>query len=81
MTFPNSVRHAAYERAGGRCECTRRSCTWHRRKDRCNKKLRRPYWHAHHRTAVNSGGPDTLGNCEILCVECHKNTGTFGVSG
>ena len=80
MAFPESVRQAAYERAGGRCECKRRSCTCHRRNDRCYKKLRRPHWHAHHRTAVSSGGSDTLGNCEILCVECHKNTGTYGVT-
>ena len=32
-------------------------------------------WEAHH---VNSSGGDGLGNCEILCWECHKKTRSFG---
>jgi 5-methylcytosine-specific restriction endonuclease McrA len=34
-------------------------------------------WEAHH---VNANGEDILSNCEILCWDCHKNTGSFGVS-
>lgn len=85
MAFSDSVIAAAWQRAGGRCECGRNSCghgPW-----RCNKTLNwnargNDYaaggWEAHHKTAVASGGTDTLSNCEILCIACHKNTRTYG---
>jgi len=74
----------AWLRAGGRCECKRVTCG---HSSRCNKQLvwnnrgndyARGGWEAHHRTAVSSGGDDSLSNCEILCTECHKNTHTYG---
>ena len=85
MAFSDSVIAAAWQRAGGMCECGRNSCghgPW-----RCNKTLNwnargNDYaaggWEAHHKTAVASGGTDTLSNCEILCIACHKNTRTYG---
>ena len=75
MGFSASVKQRARELAGGRCECERKSCG---HPGRCNKILRRPYWNAHHRRAVKSGGGDTLSNCEALCLQCHKNTRTYG---
>ena len=80
--FPDSVIKAAFNRSKGRCECTRRSCP---HSNRCPEKLiwnRRGYegpggWEAHH---INSNGPATLNNCEILCVKCHKGTRTYGRS-
>ena len=85
MAFPLSVVEAAWRRSGGRCECQRSSCGhgyW-----RCGKQLDwsargNDYayggWEAHHKTAAAVGGPDTLSNCEILCISCHKNTGSYG---
>jgi 5-methylcytosine-specific restriction endonuclease McrA len=35
-------------------------------------------WHAHHVTAVASGGSDALSNCEALCIPCHESTQTYG---
>jgi 5-methylcytosine-specific restriction endonuclease McrA len=35
-------------------------------------------WHAHHKVSQDANGVDTLGNCEILCVNCHKNTESYG---
>lgn len=32
-------------------------------------------WEPHHMSATDRG---VLSNCEILCQECHKKTGTFG---
>lgn len=83
MAFPESIVKKAWERAGGKCECRRKICGHPRR---CNKQLvwdnrkegQRGAWEAHHITAVASGGDDTLSNCEILCLECHKNTGSYG---
>lgn len=78
MAFPASVVEAAWRRAGGHCEC-RRSTHGHLYV-RCNKQLvwanrgreDRGAWEAHH---INSNGPDTLSNCEILCWQpCHKAT-------
>jgi len=77
MTFPDSVIEDAWERAGDRCECRRR--THGHRYVRCPKKLvfanrgrdGRGAWEAHH---LNSNGPDTLSNCQILCWPCHSMT-------
>lgn len=81
MAFPLSVVQQAWQRAGGKCECKRTICG---HTGRCNKQLvwenrgkegARGAWEAHHITA---GGPDTLSNCEILCLDCHKKTQTYG---
>ncbi len=80
MTFPEDVVKDAWKRAGEKCECERTSCG---HSGRCNKPLSwdkrgkesEDGWEAHHR---ESTGPDTLDNCEILCQDCHKNTGSFG---
>ena len=77
MAFSDSVVRDAWNRAGGRCECTRARHS--HIGGRCNKQLswnnrgRDGWgkWEAHHRWV---GGPDTLSNCEILCWDCHKAT-------
>ena len=80
MPFPLSVVQEAWNQSGGRCQCTR---TTHGHTGRCNKQLvvgnrgrvGVGAWEANHRTRVESGGPDTLSNCEILCWEpCHRLT-------
>jgi 5-methylcytosine-specific restriction endonuclease McrA len=76
MAFSEETKNAAWRRAGGKCECTR-NCAHHRGR-RCNAALTAYNWHAHHKTALASGGDDSLSNCEALCIPCHKNTGTFG---
>jgi len=85
MAFSSSVIAAAWQRAGGRCECCRSTCS--HGFYRCNKALNwyargNDYdpggWEAHHKAAVASGGSDALSNCEILCIPCHKNTRTYG---
>ena len=85
MAFSNEVVAQAWRRANGNCECRRRTHNHHY--IRCNKQLvkanrgadvSRGCWEAHHKTAVASGGADTLSNCEILCCECHSNTRTYG---
>jgi hypothetical protein len=76
MAFSQSVKDDALKRSGGQCECTRqhpgRTEAPHHG-GRCSNKFGR--WHAHHTTA---GGPDTLSNCEALCVPCHELTQTYG---
>lgn len=77
MAFPDSVVEDAWRRAGGRCECRRRSHS--HPYVRCNKELvwnnrgreGRGRWEAHHRSST---GGDTLSNCEILCWDCHTAT-------
>lgn len=84
MSFPDKIIEQAWERANGRCECERKTCG-HTYK--CNRQLSRnargdddsPYgWEAHHKTAVENGGDNSLSNCEILCIKCHKNTRSYG---
>ena len=74
MAFSEDTKKDAWRRVGGKCECTRTTCGHHT--GRCNARLDK--WHAHHKTAVSSGGSDVLSNCEALCVPCHQNTGTYG---
>lgn len=81
MAFSDSVIKAAWTLAKGKCECIR--STHQHLYVRCNKELiwnnrgrnGRGAWEAHH---INSNGPDTFSNCEILCWECHKNTKSCG---
>lgn len=80
--FSKEVIDAAWNRSGGKCECTRVS---HAHGARCRTKLNKASrgkespqgWEAHHK---NSNGPGTLSNCEILCQDCHKGTQSFGRS-
>lgn len=76
MAFSKEVTDAAWRRAGGKCECTRK-CSHHTGR-RCNAPLTAGKWHAHHITAAAAGGSDTLSNCEALCIPCHENTRTYG---
>ena len=85
MAFSKNVVEAAWARAGGRCECERVRCT--HGYFRCGKQLNRYArgldnhpggWEAHHKKAVANGGDDSLSNCEILCIRCHKNTPNYG---
>jgi len=81
MAFSDEVVEQAWTRAGGKCECRR---TTHEHTGRCNKTLSWENhgcanggwgaWEAHHRVSVDSGGSDTLSNCEILCCDCHQAT-------
>ncbi len=76
MDFSEDTVKQAWNRAGGRCECKRKT---HGHLDRCNKKLiwskrgreDSGVWEAHH---INRYGPDTLSDCEILCWNCHGKT-------
>jgi hypothetical protein len=67
-----ALRDEVRERAGGRCECTMKTCSHHR--GRCNAILRGE-WEMHRRSA---GGPYTLGNVIAMCQTCHRNTRTYG---
>lgn len=84
MAFSDSVVAQAWNRAGGKCECCR---VTHGHGIPCEKQLvwknrgkdgERGAWEAHHKISVASGGTDTLPNCEIICVACHKGTGSYG---
>ena len=77
MGFSEEVVRRAWQRAGGRCECRRR--THGHYYVRCNKQLvwnnrgraGRGCWEAHHRSSSGGAG---LSNCEILCWNCHSRT-------
>ena len=86
MAFSDLTVRQAWMRSGGRCEC-QRSTHGHNYTGRCPQRLlwtergndHSLYgWEAHHKTAASVGGSDGLSNCEILCIECHKNTASYG---
>jgi len=68
-----AFRDDVYNRAGGKCECTMKTCTHH--SGRCNAMLRGE-WEIHRLTA---GGPYTLSNVVAMCQICHRNTPSYGV--
>lgn len=83
--FPDKVVIAALKRAGRRCECRRTNfpCLGKHDRVRCHEsgftwENRGTRWQTHHKTSQDAGGPDTLSNCEILCLDCHKATRTYG---
>jgi len=77
MAFAQPVVLQAWKRAGARCECRRAGHSSHgascgKQPVQANRgRQGRGAWEAHHKV---HGGPDTLGNCEILCWECHSLT-------
>lgn len=88
MAFSDLVVIQAFRRSGGRCECTRDEHKYSY-SGRCTRRLlwdqrgndNSAYgWEAHHIIAESKGGSDKLDNCEILCIECHKKTPSYGRS-
>ena len=77
MAFSDDTVQRAWNRAGARCECRRK--THNHLRGRCPRTLvwtqrgrtGTGAWEAHHRSA---GGGDGLSNCEILCWPCHQRT-------
>ncbi|MBI2853175.1 MAG: hypothetical protein HYX84_08820 [Chloroflexi bacterium] len=76
MAFSDEVIQRAWERAGGQCECQRRT---HRHfYNPCGKQLvwamrgrdGRGGWEA---DKIAFTGEDTLRNCEVLCWDCHDS--------
>ncbi len=79
MAFPDDVVRQAWERAGGQCECRRRThahfytpcgkiLIWQKR-----GQAAAGGWDAY-KADVSMG--EVLSNCEILCSDCHR--GVFG---
>ncbi len=69
MAFRDDV----YQRAGGRCQCTMKTCSHHT--GGCNAMLVGA-WEIHRITA---GGSYTPSNVKAMCQRCHRNTPTYGV--
>ena len=85
MAFSENTVAEAFRFAGGQCQCLLLRCS---HLGRCSKKFKfedrelshGQGWRANHKQAVEDGGSDEVGNCEILCVPCHKNIPSFGKS-
>jgi 5-methylcytosine-specific restriction endonuclease McrA len=73
MAFSEETVKKAFENAGQKCESCGKQLSWGNRGDNGHGK-----WEAHHKKAVKDGGSDTLGNCKILCTECHTKTKSYG---
>ena len=80
VEFPEKIKRAALRRSGGRCECTRKSCKHSKFiNGRCTrgaiKALASQDVHFHH---VGRSDDASLKNCKVLCVDCHKQTPSYG---
>ncbi len=71
MAFSQQTINSAWNQAGGKCERCKKAL------DPQNSKVGMR-WHAHHKTSQDASGSDGASNCEILCVNCHKNTQSYG---
>ena len=80
VEFSESVLDAAWERQNGLCAACGKVLVDLNRKPRT-----RGAWNPHHREPVSLGGPGTLDNCLILCVNpnggCHLQVGHDGYTG
>ncbi len=70
MAFSLQTVQSAWNRAGGKCERCGKQLVWENR-----GRSGRGCWEAHHK---NTSKGDELSNCEIVCFDCHSNTGSFG---
>lgn len=57
--FSAPTKRTAYDRAGGRCEG-------------CGAGLRDAEAHYHHILEARLGGDNSLANCWVVCIPCHK---------
>lgn len=80
--FPEEVVEAAWKRSNSVCEC-KFDHSWHPNQ-RCPQTVikyqrgddsKKTGWEAHH---IDRNGSDTLNNCLIMCIRCHKETRTYG---
>ncbi|MBS1722020.1 MAG: hypothetical protein JSS66_03315 [Armatimonadetes bacterium] len=69
MGFSDETKKAAFERCGGRCECTRSSCSMHYM-TRCQMAVKFTTATYHHKKDHTIGDVDRLTNCEVLCATC-----------
>ena len=73
--FSDSVKNAAYRLAGGQCECVRFG---HGHQSRCEVYFSDCHDSICHFHRIDSDGPATLKNCEVLCSICHVQIRTWG---
>ncbi len=59
LEFTAPTKRKAYERARGECQC-------------CGTKLPDGSAHYHHILEARLGGDNSLANCLVLCIPCHK---------
>ncbi len=72
--FSEDTKKEAWLSATGRCES-------------CGKKLvlgnhnegEPGAWEAHHIVPKSDGGLSDLQNCQVLCLDCHKKTDSYGM--
>ena len=70
MSFNEIDVNNAFIKAGRKCERCGKQLVWENR-----GREGRGCWEAHHK---NRSMGDIPSNIEILCFECHTNTGSFG---
>ena len=71
--FTEEVIKKAWERANKRCENCGKQLAWDN-----HEEGQWGAWEAHHITSKSEGGSGELSNCRILCLDCHKNTESYG---
>jgi 5-methylcytosine-specific restriction protein A len=65
--FSRATKRKAWDRAGGCCQC--QSCPAHQ--GRCGISLHGKVGHYDHIIAETFSHDSSLGNCQLLCVNCH----------
>ncbi len=77
MPFSLNIKALALFRSGDRCECRRLG---HDHVGRCTRRLTSATAQFHHKTAQRLVADDSLSNCEVLCIPCHRQTPSYGRS-
>lgn len=66
---------AVRDNADNRCQCVLKGCPHPGAPGRCMRLLNAAQGEIHR---TDRSKPHTPGNCILLCVECHRNTPTYG---
>lgn len=74
MAFSEATKDQAFLRACGKCERCGKVCN----RTRTNYGYLYPGFEFHHKTSIETGGSDSISNCEFLCEECHIKTKSYG---
>lgn len=71
--FSEEVKIEAWNNAKGRCEICGKQLAWEN-----HNEGERGAWEAHHIIPKSERGSNDRFNCQILCLDCHKKTQSYG---
>ena len=76
MAFSEETKQKIFDNANGHCQDCGKVLSYDN-----HEEGQWGAWEAHHIIPESEGGPDTVSNGKALCLDCHKNTSSYGSHG